>query len=195
MRSTPRAALLATALTAVVLPTVARAQTPRRPTPHEAITRALAPVEAALADLHVTENERASVADLLARGESWAADVVEAGQHGDRDVVRARTRALALLARLARGRVEALRAEGSAAEAERAAVAAVERRVDARAALERVVERRVALDRADPVDTRTLPAPEPEAAHSAAPTAAPDQGAPGAPGAQATPAPQGGRTP
>ena len=135
----------------------------RRPTPHQAIERNLAPFTRALQELQLTEAERAEVNDLVDRAETWSAEMVEAERHGDQGRLRSRERRIEALVRALRARVDAIRAEASAREAEQRLLDAETRRTNARAALERVAERRIALDRAESVSTWTLPAPDADA--------------------------------
>ena len=79
--------------------------------------------------------------------EAVAADLVTAQQHGATDRVTALTRRIELLARIARGRIEAQRAEAQSIAREQAALEAEGRRVQARAALERAAERRLEIER------------------------------------------------
>lgn len=152
----------AAALGAVILATLgatAAAQT-RRPTPHEALDRATAPVRAALDGATPTEDERRDVAALLQLAESTAAELVAAEHRRMPDVVTARRRRLARLAEAVRARVDALRAEAAADRAEAAALEADARRQVAQGALERAAERRLSADRGEPVSTWRLPAPQ-----------------------------------
>ena len=55
----------------------------RRPTPHEGIDRAMTPVTAVLSELHVTDAERAEVADLVTRAEEFATGIVSADHRGE----------------------------------------------------------------------------------------------------------------
>ncbi len=104
------------------------------------------------------------MADITDRAEAWAAEMVEAEHHRDPGAVRARARRIELLARVLRARVEALRANATAAERERAVVASTERRTQARAALERAAEERLVLERGDEaVSTYALPPPDADA--------------------------------
>lgn len=169
-------------------PAEAPAQAPapaqaRRPTPHQALDRALLPVRRALEEAQATDDERARVEDLVARAEQWAAELVEAEHHNQRPTAQARARRLELAARLLRGRLEALRAEAQAAEAQRAALAAETRRREAQALLERVTERRIDVDRPSAVATVRLPPPEaPPPTPATPPTTAPVPTSPPAPG-------------
>ncbi|MFO0646749.1 MAG: hypothetical protein U0326_10960 [Polyangiales bacterium] len=133
-----RAAAFAAFAVCAVAPALAQS---RRPTPREAIERNITPVTAAARELTLTDAERAAVADITDRAETWAAEMVEAEHHRDPGAVRARARRIELLARVLRARVEALRANATAAERERAVVASTERRTQARAALEHAEER------------------------------------------------------
>lgn len=158
------------AFVAFALPVYAQT---RRPTPREAIERNIAPVTAAARDLSLTDAERAAVADVTDRAETWAAEMVEAEHHRDPQAVRARARRIELLARVLRARVEALRANATAAERERAVVASTERRTQARAALERIAEQRLVLERGDDaVSTYALPPPDSDASATATDAAA-----------------------
>lgn len=152
----------------LVLLAVPVAAQSRRPTPGEAITRNLAPVTQAIDALHLTDDERNVVADVLTRAETCAAEMVEAERHADHVAVQARVRRMELLARLLRARVDAARAEAAAGERERALVEADGRRTQSRAALERVAEQRIALDRPVAVSSFTRPE-EPDAAPANAP--------------------------
>lgn len=155
VRVIARAAMLLVALAAPV----ALAQT-RRPTPHEALDRALAPVQSAVQELSLSDEERAGVAEILARAEATAAELVSAEHRRMPDVANARRRRIELLARSVRARVEALRAEAAASREERRAVEAGDRLAVARGALERASERRLAASRGDAVSTWRLPPPE-----------------------------------
>ncbi|MEZ4410072.1 MAG: hypothetical protein R3A52_26890 [Polyangiales bacterium] len=153
----------------------ALAQRSRRPTPHQAIDRALRPLREAIDALQPTPEERESLRDVVDRGERCAAELTSAEYRRDADTARARARCVEFLARVARARVEASRAEAAADEAERRLLAAEDRRARARAALDRSSEAQVAASRPDPVSHTTLPAPTPP---PAAPTPAADGGAP-----------------
>lgn len=156
-----RAAAFAAFAVCAVAPALAQS---RRPTPREAIERNITPVTAAARELTLTDAERAAVADITDRAETWAAEMVEAEHHRDPGAVRARARRIELLARVLRARVEALRANATAAERERAVVASTERRTQARAALERAAEERLVLERGDEaVSTYALPPPDADA--------------------------------
>lgn len=160
-----RAATFAAIAVCAVAPALAQS---RRPTPREAIERNLEPVTTALRELSITDAERATLADLSARAEAWAAEMVEAEHHRDHGAVRARAHHIELLARVLRARVEAMRAGAIAAERERAVVAASERRAQARAELERVAEQRLSLARGEAaVSTYALPPPDVDAARAA----------------------------
>ena len=143
----------------VALATAAAAQT-RRPTPHEALDRATAPVRAALDATTPSDAERRAVEDLLQEAEAAAADLVAAEHRRMPDVAAARRRRLERLAESVRARVEALRAEAAAEVAERRALDAEARLRVARGALERAGERRLSAARGEPVSTWRLPAPE-----------------------------------
>jgi hypothetical protein len=159
-----RAATFAAFAVGIVAPAFAQS---RRPTPREAIERNLEPVSAALRELSPTDAERATLADVTARAEAWAAEMVEAEHHRDHGAARARAQHIELLARVLRARVEALRADAIAAERERLVVAASEHRAQARAALERVAEQRLWLERGEAaVSTYTLPLPDVDAARA-----------------------------
>jgi hypothetical protein len=119
-----------------------------RPTPHQLLDRALQPLQEQLAQIDATEAERREVADLLARGEALAAELMEARHRGATARAESLTRRIAWLARLARGQIEALRAEAEATAREQAALEAELQRVQARAALERAAERRLEAERA-----------------------------------------------
>lgn len=120
----------------------------------------MTPVTAVLSELHVTDAERAEVADLVARAEEFATSVVSADHRGEADRSRALTRRIDWCVRAIRGRVEAMRAESAAVEAERLALEAEAHRTQARAALERLSERRTELDRGTTVATMRLPPPD-----------------------------------
>jgi hypothetical protein len=135
---------LATAL-ALAVPGVALAV---RPTPHQLLDQVLRPIHEQLRQLNATDAERREVADVLSRGEALAAELLAARQQGATARVESLSVRIELLARVARGRIEALRAESEAAERERAALEAEARRVQARAALERAAERRLEVERA-----------------------------------------------
>jgi hypothetical protein len=140
---TTRALSLCVALLAVGDRAHAAAIAPRRPTPHQRLDAALAPVRSALEQLRATEGERRSVQDLLARGEALAAECVEQRQRGEHGRAAATERVIAVLARVVRGRIEALRAEASADESERRASEGERLAAQARGALERAAERRM----------------------------------------------------
>lgn len=165
-------ALGAALLVALAAPVVAQT---RRPTPHEALDRAMAPVQAAVQELSPTEEERARLAEILARAEATAAELVAAEHRRLPDVANARRQRIELLARSVRSRVEALRAEAAAEREERRAMDAEARLTVARGALERAAERRVSAERGEAVSTRRLPPPE---AVSDAGAAVTDGGAP-----------------
>ncbi|MBL8678332.1 MAG: hypothetical protein JNK05_04160 [Myxococcales bacterium] len=119
----------------------------RRPTPHQRLDAALAPVQQVLDELRITEAERRSLSDALARGEELAAEQVESRQRGEHSRAAATERAIAILARVVRGRIEAMRAETLADERERAASEAEASAQQARGALERAAERRMVAER------------------------------------------------
>lgn len=119
----------------------------RRPTPHQRLDAALAPLHRVLDELRVSAQERGALADLLARGEALAVEQVESRQRGEHGRAAAAERAMDLLARVARGRIEALRAEASADESERRATESEAHAQQARGALERAVERRMVVER------------------------------------------------
>lgn len=150
-------ALGAALMVALATPVVAQT---RRPTPHEALDRALAPVQAAVQELSPTDEERARVAEILARAEATAAELVSAEHRRLPDVANARRARIELLARSLRARVEAIRAEAAADREEQRAMDAESRLTLARGALERAAERRVAAERGEPIATRRLPPPE-----------------------------------
>jgi hypothetical protein len=158
-----RTILVAMSLVAVVSASKnvhSAAVAPRRPTPHQRLDAALAPVLRALDELRASEAERRSVQDLLARAESLAAECVEQRQRGEHARAAAATRAMDMLARVVRGRIEALRAEAAADESERRASEGEALAVQARGALERATERRLlAAQRAERVSPRTPDAP------------------------------------
>jgi hypothetical protein len=128
-------------------PASSAAIAPRRPTPHERLDSALAPVTAALDELRASEGERRAVQDLISRGETLAAEQVESRQRGEHDRAAGVERAIALLARVVRGRIEALRAEAAADESERRASEGESLARQARGALERAAERRLVAER------------------------------------------------
>jgi membrane-bound lytic murein transglycosylase len=165
-----RVALFLALSVCVVAPAIAQS---RRPTPREAIERNIAPLTAVVRELALSDAERAAVSDVTDRAEAWAAEMVEAEHHRDPSAVRARARRIELLARVVRARVEALRANATAAERERAVVSSNERRTQARASLERAAEERLVLERGDDaVSTYTLPPPDSDASARAADAAA-----------------------
>jgi hypothetical protein len=98
-------------------------------------------------DHRVTEDERRSVSDLLARGEALAAESVESTQRGEQPRAAAAERAIAILARVVRGRIEAVRAERAASEREQRATETEASARQARGALERAAERRMVIER------------------------------------------------
>jgi hypothetical protein len=173
MRRHPRRAIGVT-LPLLAFTAALAAQTPPRPTPREAIDRALAPLREATTALALTADERLRVRDVGERGEAWAAELVEAQHHRDLRAVEARGRRIAWLARVLRARVEAMRSQARSAEALTAAVALRGAVSERRAARDRASEALVAAERGDAVSTRALPAPDVDAG----PPAAPDAGAP-----------------
>ena len=163
---TPLASILVLALASITTPALAT-----RPTPHQRLDAVLQPLHDQLEQLHATDAERHDVEDVTTRAEAVAADLVVAQQHGATDRVQVLTARIELLARIARGRIEAERAEAQAVTREQAALEAESRRVQSRTALERAVERRLELDRGA---TNASSAPPPSAAPSSvAPTALP----------------------
>ncbi len=139
---------------------VLSAQTVPRPTPREAMDRALTPLREAQSALSLTEDERTRLRDVTDRGEAWAAELVEAEHHRDQRTVQARTRRIAWLARVMRSRVEAMRAQSASAQALTATAALRGTVGERRAARDRVSEALVAAERNDPVSTRQLPRPD-----------------------------------
>ncbi len=166
-------ALLAT----LAFTTVLSAQTVPRPTPREAMDRALAPLREAQSALSLTDDERTRLRDVTDRGEAWAAELVEAEHHRDQRAVQARSRRIAWLARVLRSRVEAMRAQSEAARVQTAAVALRAAVTERRAARDRASEALVAAERSDPVSTRQLPLPDADAGAMSAGDAAVTTGA------------------
>lgn len=121
------------------------------------MTQSLAPVEAALTALAVTDDERGGVADLVARAETAAAERVEAEHRRDLLAMTARTERIARIVEVLRARVGAMRAEARALDAERTVVAAETRRTQSRGALERISEAHILATRDDPPTHRRLP--------------------------------------
>jgi len=143
VKSRLRGVVCATVLSAVIAAPAAWAT---RPTPHELLDREVAPLAHELETLHATETERENLRDVLSVAETLAAERVEARQRGETEHVEALGRRMVLLARLARGRIDAARLEASAADVERAADAREAERVHTRAVFDRVVaEHRAAL--------------------------------------------------
>lgn len=147
------------------------AQTPPRPTPREAMDRALTPLREATEALSLTDDERTRLRDVSDRGEAWAAELVEAEHHRDLQTVQARGRRIAWLARVMRARVEAMRAQERAAQALTEAVALRIAVTERRASRDRASEALVAAERQDTVSTRALPAPDVDASVMIAPDA------------------------
>lgn len=169
--SRPSRRSLGATLTALAFTATLSAQT-ARPTPREAMDRALGPLREAQAALALTDDERTRVQDLADRGEAWAAELVEAEHHRDQRAVQARTRRIAWLARVLRSRVEAMRVQAQAAQAQTAAVALRTAVAERRAARDRASEALVAAERQGTVSTRSLPAPDADAGPLAAGDAA-----------------------
>jgi hypothetical protein len=155
-----------------------------RPTPHQRLDAALHPITEQLDALHVTDAERHDIDDVMQRAETVAADLVTAQQRGATDRVTALTRRIELLARIARGRIEAQRAEAQAVAREQAALEADARRVQSRAALERAAERRLEIERGGalqtsssaPASSGALPSVAPASSSAPSPSAAPSRG-------------------
>lgn len=145
--SSARGATLALFCAVISASTAWGAAVPRPLTPHEQLDRALTPVQQALDELHVTAEERASVSDLLQRGEALAAERVESYRRGEPDRGAAADRSIAILARVVRGRIEAARAERAASEREQRATETEASARQARGALERAAERRIVVER------------------------------------------------
>jgi hypothetical protein len=143
------------------------AQTPPRPTPREAIDRALTPLREATTALALTADEQLRVRDVSERGETWAAEIVEAEHRRDQRTVGARVRRIAWLARVLRARVEAMRSQARSAETLTAAVTLRGEVTERRAARDRASEALVAAERGDGVSTRALPARDVDAGPSA----------------------------
>ena len=139
------------------------AQTPARPTPREAMDRALTPLREVTVALALTDDERTRVRDVSDRAEAWAAELVEAEHHRDLRTAQARGRRIAWLARVLRARVDSMRAQASAAAALSATVALRGAVTERRAARDRASEALVAAERQDVVSTRALPAPDVDA--------------------------------
>jgi hypothetical protein len=140
----------------------------RRPTPHQRLDAALAPVQRVLDELRINDGERRSLSDVLARGEALAADQVEARQRGEHSRAAGVERSIALLARVVRGRIEAMRAEALADERERTASESEAGARQARGALERAAERRMVAERE--AERAQRAAEQARAAQQAAPT-------------------------
>lgn len=115
----------------------------RSPTPDQRLDRVLAPITTAREELHLTAAELGTLTDLNSRAEALAAEQVESVQRGQTSRANAADRAIVALARVLRGRIEALRAESSAVELEQRAADQRQAARLARAALERATERRV----------------------------------------------------
>lgn len=144
------------------------AQTPPRPTPREAMDRALTPLREATTALALTDEEQTRLRDVSDRAEAWAAEAVEAEHHRDLRTAQARERRIAWLARVLRARVEAMRARSRAAEATAATIALQGEVSERRAARDRASEALVAAERATTVSTRALPPPDADAGVAAA---------------------------
>lgn len=114
-----------------------------RPTPDQRLDRVLVPISSAIAELHLTSEEQQSINDLSYRAEALAAEQVESVQRGDTARANAAERSIAILARVLRGRIEALRAEAGATQSATRAAEQTQALRLARAALERATERRV----------------------------------------------------
>jgi len=149
--------------TTLAFTAVLSAQTVPRPTPREAMDRALTPLREAQASLSLTDDERTRLRDVRDRGGAWAAELVEAEHHRDQRTVQARTRRIGWLARVMRSRVEAMRAQSEAARALTATTALRSVVAERRAARDRVSEALVSAERSDPVSTRRLPPPDVDA--------------------------------
>lgn len=171
MRSPPRRTIGVT-LSMLALTAALGAQTPPRPTPREAMDRALTPLREATEALSLTDDERTRLRDVSDRAEAWAAELVEAEHHRDLRTVQARGRRIAWIARVLRARVEAMRAQAQAAEALTATVALRGAVAERRAARDRTSEALVAAERQDAVSTRALPAPDVDASVMTSPDAA-----------------------
>lgn len=164
-----RASLALACLCLAPAPAWSAAPAPRIPTPHERLDRALTPVQRVLDELRVTPEERASLSDVLQRGEALAAEQVESTQRAEHARAAAAERSIAILARWTRARIEAVRAERAATEREQRASDAEASARQARGALERAAERRLVLDRDI---ERAQRAPSSTPAPTAAPTTA-----------------------
>ena len=162
MRGLPRR-LIGVSLSMLAFSAALAAQTPPRPTPREAMDRALTPLREATEALSLTDDERTRVRHVSDRGEAWAAELVEAEHHRDLRGAQARGRRIAWLARVLRARVEAMRAQAQAAQALTATVALRATVTERRAARDRASEALVAAERQDAVSTRALPAPDADA--------------------------------
>jgi hypothetical protein len=171
MRWSPRRSI-GVSLSMLAFTAALAAQTPPRPTPREAMDRALTPLREATEALSLTDDERTRLRDVSERGEAWAAELVEAEHHRDLQAVQARGRRIAWLARVLRARVEAMRAQERAAQALTEAVALRATVTERRAARDRASEALVAAERQDAVSTRALPAPDVDASVMVAPDAA-----------------------
>ena len=141
-----RGAAMALVCSAMLSSTAWDAAAPR-PTPHQRLDRALAPVQQVIDELRVTEDERNSLSDLLARGEALAAEQVESTQRAEHARASAAEHAIVILARVVRGRIEAARAESTASEREQRATEAEANARQSRGALERAAERRMVIER------------------------------------------------
>jgi hypothetical protein len=162
MRGHPRRPIGAT-LSALAFTAALSAQTPPRPTPREAMDRALTPLREATTALSLSDDERTRVQDVSDRGEAWAAELVEAEHHRDLRTAQARGRRIAWLARVLRARVESMRAQAQAAQALTATVALRGVVAERRAARDRASEALVAAERQDAVSTRALAMPDVDA--------------------------------
>jgi hypothetical protein len=147
------------------------AQTSVRPTPREAMDRALTPLREVSVALSLTDDERTRVRDVSDRAEAWAAELVEAEHHRDLRTAQARGRRIAWLARLLRARVESMRAQAGSGASLRATVALRSVVTERRAERDRASEALVAAER-QAVSTRSLPAPDVDASAMVRPDAA-----------------------
>lgn len=162
MRGHPRRPIGAT-LSALAFTAALSAQTPPRPTPREAMDRALTPLREATTALALSDDERTRVRDVSDRGEAWAAELVEAEHHRDLRTAQARGRRIAWLARVLRARVGSMRAQAQAAQALTATVALRGVVAERRAARDRASETLIAAERQDAVSTRSLATPDVDA--------------------------------
>ncbi len=147
------------------------AQTSVRPTPREAMDRALTPLREVSVALSLTDDERTRVRDVNDRAEAWAAELVEAEHHRDLRTAQARGRRIAWLARLLRARVESMRAQAGSGAALSATVALRGVVTERRAERDRASEALIAAER-QAVSTRSLPAPDVDASVMVRPDAA-----------------------